>query len=168
MSESTARGSAIYAAYIKSRLDDQDARKSSIEQRGIAVITTSGTLTTLLFALVALLTGTKDYKLPPGAEPWIFGALIAFVLAAVGGISVNAPLRYWGVKIEDLQKAVTHLWQDSAADAEKRVAVTQLKELGRAKKLNTVKGYILLGAVVIEVLAVISLALAIRVILVNG
>jgi hypothetical protein len=40
--------------YLKDELARQDARQSSFEQRGIAVVTTAGTLVTLLFGLAAL------------------------------------------------------------------------------------------------------------------
>ncbi|HEX8117309.1 MAG TPA: hypothetical protein VF521_08555, partial [Pyrinomonadaceae bacterium] len=49
-------GYAAYGDFIKDELEAQDKRKASFEQRGLAVITTSGALVTLLFALAALST----------------------------------------------------------------------------------------------------------------
>src|SRR6266540_1704964 len=46
-------GYVAYGDFVKDELDAQDKRKSSFEQRGLAVITTSGALVTLLFALAA-------------------------------------------------------------------------------------------------------------------
>jgi len=163
------RGGSVYAAYIKEQLAGQDARKASIEQRGISVITTSGALVSLLFGLTALLTGANDYQLPSGAEPWLYAAMVAFVLAAIGGIVTNTPLFYSGVKTSDLQKAVKgSLWGDNADDAERRIAATDVKLLATAKARNTFKGFALLGAVSAQVFAVLFLALAIRVILTTG
>ena len=54
-------GRSIYADFIKEQLDAQEARKVSLEQRGLAVITTSGALVTLLFGLTAL--GAAGYHL---------------------------------------------------------------------------------------------------------
>ena len=48
------KGRAVYGEYIKEQLNAQEARKNSLEQRGLAVITTSGALVTLLFGLTAL------------------------------------------------------------------------------------------------------------------
>lgn len=66
---SAERGSSIYAAYVNEQLAAQDSRKTSIEQRGIAVITTSGTLVSLLFGLVAVLTAADDYQYPEEQSP---------------------------------------------------------------------------------------------------
>lgn len=159
------RGSSVYADYIKEQLADQDSRKSSIEQRGVAVITTSGTLVSLLFGLVAVLTGIEGYELPDGAKSWLNGAMVAFVVAAIGGIATNLPLFYIGVRADQLDGAVKRRWNDSLEDAEQRVAATRVKVIARATRLNTIKGFILMGAISAEVIAVIFLTLAIRVVL---
>jgi hypothetical protein len=159
------RGSAIYAQYIKDQLTEEDARKESIEKRGLAVITTSGTIVSLLFGLVAVLTGAKEFKLPAGAEPWLGAALIAFVIATFAGLLTNMPLLYLGVKAKELKLAVADLWDDEPKVAEKRIAATHVKVLTRAKSLNAAKGWILVGAVTAELAAVIFLALAVKSIL---
>jgi hypothetical protein len=162
------RGSSVYAAYIKDQLADQDARKSSIEQRGITVITTSGTLVSLLFGLAAILTGVQDYDLPDGARCWLYAAMVAFVIASLEGIATNLPLFYIGVSARALRQGIRHKWDDEPAEAERQVAFTQVNVLERAQQLNTYKGFILLGAIVAEVIAVVFLALAIRIILTHG
>ena len=43
-------GYTVYGEFVKDELEAQDKRKASFEQRGLAVITTSGTLVTLLLA----------------------------------------------------------------------------------------------------------------------
>lgn len=160
------RGGSVYAAYIKQQLAAQEARKASIEQRGVGVITTSGVLVSLLFGLTTVLTGADNYQLPDGAKPWLFASMIAFVTAAIAGILTNAPLYYSGVKTADLQKAVKgKIWNDPAAAAEQRVAATDVKVLATAKSRNTFKGFVLLAAVTLQIVAVLCLSLAIRVIL---
>src|SRR5204863_5652630 len=47
-------GSSVLLDYLNDQLARQDARKVSLEQRALAVITTSGALVTLLFGLAAL------------------------------------------------------------------------------------------------------------------
>ncbi len=161
-------GGSIYADYIREQLARQDERKASIERRGVSVITTSGVLVSLLFGLTTVLTGTDNYQLPSGTKPWIYGSLVCFVLAAVGGIITNIPLFYSGVEVKGLEAATKHKMGDSVADANVRVASTDVKLLATAQKLNSVKGWILLGAAVAQLGAVVSLALAVRVILARG
>lgn len=159
------RGSTVYSEYIKDQIAEQEARKESIEKRGLAVITTAGTIVSLLFGLVAVLTGTDKYTLPSGAEPWLGGALIAFVVAALAGIVTNMPLLYLAVEVPELRRLIDDFWSDKPEVAEKRVAATQLKVLTRAKSLNATKGWILVGAIATELVGVVFLALAIRVVL---
>jgi hypothetical protein len=163
------RGASIYSAYIKEQLAAQETRKASIEQRGSAVITSSGALVSLLFGLVTLTTRSTTYELPEGAKSWIFAAMASFVIAAIAAIITNTPLFYSGVKTSDLQQALRgSIWNDPPPIAEKRIAATDIKVLRTAKSRNTFKGFALLGAVVAEVLAVLFLALAIRVVLVHA
>jgi hypothetical protein len=162
------RGSTVYTDYCKDQIDEQEARKESIEKRGLAVVTTSGTIVSLLFGLVAVLTGADKYELPSGAEPWLGGALGAFAVALLAGIVTNVPLLYLGVEPKELRHAIDSFWNDSSDTAEKRVAATHVKILARAKALNAAKGWILVGAYCAQLVAVVCLALAVRVILVSG
>jgi len=162
------RGSTVYLEYVKEQVTEQDERKDSIEKRGLAVITSSGTIVSLLFALVAILTGVDKYELPNGAEPWLGIALGAFAISSLAGILTNAPLRYRSVEASELRKATRKFWGDSPDKAEKRVAVTEVEVLETAKSINTIKAWILVAAIGFQLLAVICLALAIRVILVHA
>jgi|SRR5215207_7654715 len=163
------RGSTLHAAYIKEQLAAQEVRKASIEQRGAGVITTSGVLVSLLFGLAAILTGAENYQLPGHAKSWLLAAMISFVVAALAAIVTSAPLFYSGPKIRDLEEAIKGpVWQESPADAEKRIAATEIKVLATARSRNTFKGYALLLAILTQVCALVFLAIAISVILDNG
>lgn len=59
----------VYAELISSNLERQAQRKSSIEQRGLSVISTSGALVTLQFALVAVITGDDSFEFSALEEP---------------------------------------------------------------------------------------------------
>jgi hypothetical protein len=72
-----------YASNYEALVRGQDERKFSLEQRGLAVITTSGTLATLLFGLVALATKSNDFRLPVRASGPLAVALGAFAAAAL-------------------------------------------------------------------------------------
>lgn len=155
-------GYEVYAAYIERTLIAQDARKSSIEQRGISVITTSGTLVTLLFAVIGLATkASTTYNLPADIRGWLVAAVTLLVLAAAGGLVSNIPLQYSNVKVTELRQAVDTLWNEDAWTATGRVARTQLEVLERATAVNRLKVYVLFAAVICEVGALIPLAVAV-------
>jgi hypothetical protein len=154
-------GRTLYAAYIKDQLDAQDTRKSSLEQRGLAVITTSGALVTLLFGLTALSTkGAATFDIPGAAATFLTFALVFFVLAALSAILTNLPRNYQRVTVDGLRAAVKDHWDDTETEASKMVALTQLKTLAAAKNVNTQKGWALISAMVLEIIAVALVGVA--------
>lgn len=90
-------GRKYYEAYIAQVLDGAITRKGAIEQRGISVVTTAGTLVTAVFAVVSFVlahTGSKilnPHAIIRGSIDW---AAILFVIAAILGLLVNIPVPY--------------------------------------------------------------------------
>jgi hypothetical protein len=158
-------GGTLYADFISKQLDEEEKRRTSLEQRGISVISTSGALVTLLFGLAALVTGRQGFELPGSARAMLFVALGFFFVAALLAIATNAPLRYVDVRTDDLRRAVEQLWGDTRADAERRISATQVRVLAETKRLNNLKGKLLLAAMCGEVIAVLFVALGVGAIL---
>jgi nitrate reductase NapE component len=154
-------GRTLYAAYIRDQLVVQEARKSSLEQRGLAVITTSGALVTLLFGLTALTTErAATFDIPGLAATFLTVAIAFFVLAALSALLTNLPRSYQGVTVDALREAVKNRWDDTEAEASRMVALTQLKVLASAKAVNTQKGYFLVAGMVFEIVAVALVGVA--------
>jgi hypothetical protein len=152
-------GSGVYADFISSLLDAESSRKSSLEQRGIGVVTTSGTLVTLLFGLIAVITSAKSFTLPGRAHGWLVGAAILFIAAAAVGISTNLPLFYGKMIITE--QALRDAWHDDVPDAQAAVTAVRLKRLDQAHKVNTAKAWALVAAVCTEVAAAAVLTVGI-------
>jgi hypothetical protein len=150
-----AEGSEVYADFIKSMLDAEDSRKSSLEQRGIGIITTSGTLVTLLFGLTTAITGAKTFTFPAAARDWLTPAAILFVAAAAAGIVVNVPLFYG--KIEVGRADLEPVWHDDAPDARAAVAAMRLERVNAAQGVNNAKAWVLVIGAVLELAAVAML-----------
>lgn len=151
---------AEFATYVQQLATEQDARKASIEQRGLAVVTTSGTLVTVLFALVALLTKTPEYKLPVQAHGTLGLALVLFVVAAVLAVLTNVPLAYRGADLSDPQSALWDHWSKDRGYALQRITATRVVVAARAQAVNGVKAWLLLAAITAEVAAILVLAVA--------
>ena len=159
-------GYAVYGEFIKDELDVQDKRKASFEQRGLAVITTSGTLVTLLFALAALSTKKADtFTLPHTAEVWLSIALALFFVSALCALLTNAPLIYQAVPAEKIRERLREKPPRDSDAAARDVAFTRLDELQSAKTINTIKGWSLAVAMAFEALAVGCVAIAVSIIL---
>ena len=160
-SDDQTTGRALYAEYIKEQLDAQEARKVSLEQRGLAVISTSGVLVTLLFGLTALSVRREDtFVIPDTAAAFLVAALVFFVLAALSAIITNLPRSYEGVKVDALREAVRDRWEDSEPTASRMVALTRLKVLASAKEKNDQKGVALIAGMSFEIFAVALVGVA--------
>lgn len=152
-------GSDVYADFVKSLLDAEDFRKSSLEQRGIGIITASGTLVTLLFGLTAAITGAKSFAFPSAARGWLMLAAILFVVAAGAGIGANIPLFYGKIVVE--QDTLEAVWDDNAPDARRAVTGAWLKRLHAAQTINSVKAWIVVVGALLELAAAAMLTVGI-------
>lgn len=163
---STVTGYAVYGEFIKDELEGQDKRKASFEQRGLAVITTSGTLVTLLFALAALSTReATTFTLPTAARTSLSVALVLFFVSALAALLSNAPLIYQAVPANKIRERLREKAPRNADAAAKDVAFSRLDALDSAKKQNDIKGRALTAAMLSEALAVGCVAVAILIIL---
>jgi len=153
-------GVSVLDAFIKDALTAQDQRKASFEQRGLAVITTSGALATLLLALAALSTTKQTTLVLPGsAKPWLIAALILFFVSAVAALGTNVPLRYQTATPSEIKKQLdANLTTAAAVEV---VAYTHYKELKSARCKNSIKGWLLVAALAAEAAAVGCIAFAV-------
>lgn len=155
-----------YAELIGEQLEQERARKASIEARALSVITTSGGLVTLLFALGGLISGVEGYTLPELGRWLLLASLAAFVLAAIAAIVANFPLRYREVSIGGLRRLTgAEWWTKPIAPGSRRAAEARVTLLGRARTTNAFKVRTLIAAMAIEVVAVVLIAAAVAVIL---
>lgn len=155
-------GFAAYGEFVKDELQAQDTRKASFEQRGLAVITTSGALVTLLFALAALSTkSAATFTLPNAARAWLAVALGLFLLSALAALRSNALFSYEAVVVKNIKERLHEKPPRSADAAAKDIALTRLKALESAKSKNDTKGKALRWALRFEALAVGCVAVAV-------
>jgi hypothetical protein len=152
-----------YAELLEKLVDAEVSRKAALEQKASAVITSSGTLVTLLFGLVAVLTTKQSYAVPQAAHGWLVGAVLLFTLAAVMAIYISVPRPYGETKITPSQ--LRGHWADPLVKARAAVAMARLEGLEQARKTNTGKARWLTAATGIEVLAVLTLAIAVVIML---
>jgi hypothetical protein len=160
----------VYGEYLKDEIARQDARQSSFEQRGIAVVTTAGTLVTLLFGLAALSTSSaRGNPLHHEESVFLAVALVLFFAAGVLALLTNVPLGYAGPDLPDPEKPEKPSFgdrlnadpEDSFQAALYAVADVRLTILASAQKQNGRKGKLLFAALMAEVAAVACVAVAI-------
>ena len=158
---SDSSGGELYRAYIERELDNESALKASLEARGVAVITSSGTFVTLLFGLVAVVTKSEGFQLPHTARVALYAAIPLFVVSAVAAIATNRPRMYAAVGPDELRAAVKTRWSDTARDASQRIAATDVKVLIAARLANRRKARLLMAAMASQIAALACVATAI-------
>ena len=160
--QSSPTAATFYGEYLKDELAGQELRKASFEQRGLAVVTTAGTLVTLLFGLAAL-SATTATGSPLAAEEkfWLAAALGLFVVSAACALGTNFPLNYEGPETSEILERLEATPEDNPDVAIYVVADLRAKILTDAQRKNTLKGYLLFAALLIEVVAVACVGVAI-------
>jgi hypothetical protein len=160
------RAGDVYASLISSNLERQAERKSSVEQRGLSVISTSGALVTLQFALVAVITGDDSFSFSRPEKAALGTSLLLFVVASVLGLPSNQTQRYPYISSDQLEKFTKpDAWLASSDAAARRVAAAQVSMLRSARKKNGTKAKLLRYAIFVEVAAVAALAACVGLIL---
>jgi len=141
----------------------ESARKASIEQRGLAVITTAGGLISLLVALSALLLGKNSAEtLRWEARGLLIGAIAHFIVATSLGLGANAPRGYDALSLSDLDRIVAkHSGLAEKDEGAILIAREDVRQLKGARKLNNRKAIYVQRAIMAEVIGVGLVAAAV-------
>jgi hypothetical protein len=160
LTEPDKRGDA-YSAFIKDQLDAEYDRRAVLDARGVAVVTTSGVLITLVIAAAGFLLG-KNY-LPTTPGRWLFAVgLILFVGAALFGLWANALRSYDVAKRARLEEMTTNAhWSDSEQEARRNIAASNTVTVKSLREGNDSKATILTVGLTLQLAALLCLAVAV-------
>lgn len=143
---------------IEKLSENERAAKASAQTRGLAVITTSGTLVTLLLAFAALATRKQaTFVLPTSLKIPLILASVLLVVAAIGGLIVNMPGPGKTVELDvtNLANALTRdRWNSSNDVVTRGIALDQVDVLIDARRLNSVRARILACAITAEIMGI--------------
>ncbi|MFJ9625110.1 hypothetical protein [Streptomyces sp. NPDC101181] len=81
---------------------DERARKASLEQRGIAVISSAGTLVAIVLGFLSLTSLGDAEHMPSVALGLLIGALVSLIAASALGLLINLPRPLPVVELHDL------------------------------------------------------------------
>ncbi len=147
---------------IADQLDEERATKTSLESRATSVITTSGTLTTLLFALAAVVTQKDSFDLPVLAKVFLVAATASFMGAVVLALLVARPTHYKEMDEDSLRAiASADALAAKAVEAEPVIAKALVEIILGARDKNAGKADLLGLAVLVEVIATVLVGAAV-------
>ena len=158
-----------YSDLIKEQLTQERATKGSLEQRALAVISSSGTLATLLFGLAALVSDREGFELPLWTRIWLIVGVVLFTAASILALTINSPERNRETSIEWMRKILQeNYWKGDASKGAMRAAESRVNAIDEASEVNDGKAKRLRLAVTIEVAGVGAVALSVIGILLAG
>ena len=155
-----------YVDLIKDLLAAEQARVERMETRGLAVVTTSGTLATLLLGIAALVRG-QDVSIEDSALLLAALGAITFILAAALAIAANRPTRAWNVKPERVRDELRERWGREAPQDRplQKATATRMAIWQSLHGLSQTKAVLVFAAMIVEAVAVALLAGAVVIIL---
>jgi hypothetical protein len=153
--ESEPPAGAVIAELIGREVERTQTVAASLQSRGLAVITSAGTLVTLLFGLSALATNVEGFHLTTATKLPLSLAAGFLVLAAIAGIVTNAPRQRQVLGLDGLAPLLDDdLWTKDAKHAIRATARAQLKIATDARRANRTMARCLLAAVALEICGV--------------
>lgn len=147
-----------YLEIIEEQLREERFRKSSLEGRGVFVVTSAGGLVSLAAAFIASSDRAQELLNAGVRRDLIIASLVCLVIAGGGGIAANVPLKYTEPKVLELEAAVRSYWTGDRIDAAQQNALAWLATLARAREMNLLKSWFVTAALVAEGAAFACLA----------
>ncbi|WP_139025187.1 hypothetical protein [Paenarthrobacter nitroguajacolicus] len=133
------------------------------------MITSSGALVTLIFALAALVTKPDDFDLPVPVRLILGVVLAAFAAAAVLALITARPGAYHEVTLESLSAAASDKAMGaSALEGEPEIARGLVQIISKSREENARKARFLRAAVTFEAVAALMLTVGVSVVLFVG
>lgn len=157
-----------YATFILELHKIEEARVARMDTRAASVITTSGTLVTLLLALAGLATRTESFVIPVPAIVLAGAAVVLFGCAALGAVWAMIPRQVQLLDPSCLGEQLWNRWAGETDDSIAKTAATWLALWSTLQTLTQKKAKPLVAAGICQVVAVFTLVISVVVILAAG
>jgi hypothetical protein len=146
---------------IRERLQIEEARKSSLESRGVALVSATGAVVTVVFAFVAVMTTRESYEPPVHVTPLLISAIAAFVLSAGLALLTNIPIAYRDVSPDEVFSDIRKYWQLPETRARMWLVAAHVSLLKSSRTGNRVKACLLIAALLADLGALVLMTLVI-------
>lgn len=133
-------GEAVYGQLLSQLLKEEEDTKTSLEQRGLAVVSSAGALVTLLVGIVGLGYRPGRVALPALARWFLVSSVMTFVIAGILGVLTNRPMGYKVFGQDALDKMVKpQYWYGPPEIGAWRVARFRVALIKNARQQNAKK-----------------------------
>lgn len=148
-----------YAAFIEAELKLEYERRTALDARGLAIVTSSSAVITLLLAVAGVFLG-KDFKLAPTAKGAVIVSLFLFLIAALFGLLANRARLYELTHTDTLTEMTQGHWTDDEADARNVCCTRNVITLKSLRRGNNDKSDQVMVGFVMQLTAIAALAFA--------
>jgi len=149
-----------YSAFIDGQLKAEYERRVSLDARGLAVMTSSGAFTTLVFALLVVLRGKGFVPTAPGKVA-ISLSLLLFIVSGFVGLYAAQLLGYHVIDLAAMKTMTKIRWIDDEVDARNACAAANLKAIKTLREGNNKKAGRIVVAGALQLAAVGALGVVI-------
>jgi hypothetical protein len=153
----------VFAEFVAGELETERTRRAALDQRGTTIVTSSGTLVTLLSALAAF-AALREGNPKPGALTLVFFslALVSFVVAAFYGLLANRSRGHVALAAASLDELRGDVpWNQPADDARRLLYGSQVETLQSLRSGNEEKSWLVNRGLLLQLAALFFLALTI-------
>ena len=150
----------VIVALADDQLQEERQLKDSLAQRAAIVISTSGTLVTLLLGAAALVTRNQSFTVPNSVLVDAAIAVVLLIVAALAALLVNGAWKQGAVPVETL-RSVNYKGSWAAVDCDKAQEIhdVRLDLTAQLRDANRWRARLLMLALSLECAAVASLAI---------
>jgi len=161
-------GGLKYAAFVEQELKAERDRRTNLEARAQTIITTSGTVVTLLAAVGAFGGAWAKRAVPRTIDYPLVVTVTMFTFAVLFAVLSTFIFKYSVVDLKSLERLPRANWGDSDDIAVKNITAMNVTTIGTLRRGNNKKVVLLMVAWCAQLFAVASLGLVVYLITING
>jgi hypothetical protein len=161
-----------WAPFIEAELKAERERRATLDTRAVAVVTTSGTLVTLVFAIGGLTLGSRNIPVEGGGlsgwSVWpAVAALIMFTFAATLALYGGRNVPYEVADKTALAKMTTTHWAMNEDDARQVVLYYNVGTIDTLREGNNHKARMLILALAAQLVAIAAIVWGISAVMIG-
>jgi hypothetical protein len=150
-----------YAPFVEQELKAERERRTTLDARGQAVVTTAGVLVTILSTVSAIAINKKLLAVSGPVRYSILSALACFILAVILGILATINFKYDVANKSTLLQLPREHSTDSKELAERNIVATNVTTILTLRRGNDRKATFLFAALFAQLAALLGLAVAV-------
>jgi hypothetical protein len=156
----------VLSDLVEDQLGNERALKESLATRSAVIISSAGTLVTLLLGGIALIEHQASARVSRAITPYVAFAMAVLVLSSLIALVVNSPWRQTALSMDTLQdRYLVSEWESLDSEFVEQAYKLRLDFIKQLRTGNQVRSWCLTVALGLECLALVFLAVVTEIVL---